>query len=73
MNDFAKESFIDFIESYYMKPYEIISCRNIPLYVGMPEDVTHIYYLTTTSSDWVRGNLDYDEKCTIVTLVEKFM
>jgi hypothetical protein len=39
----------------------------------MPEDVTHIYLLTTTASDWVRSILEFDPSEVIVPLPEKFM
>lgn len=73
VDDFAKESFIGHIEGYYLKSNEIISRKNIPLYVKMPEDVTHIYLLTTTSSDWVRSTLEFDKNVLTVPLLEKFM
>ncbi len=73
VNDFARESFIGYIEGYYLKSNEIVSCKNIPLYVKMPEDVTHIYYLTTSSSDWIRSTLEFEQSELIVPLSEKFM
>jgi hypothetical protein len=43
-----------------MKPHEIISYQNIPLYVIKRESEIVIYSLTKSSSDWVRFNLDYN-------------
>lgn len=73
VNDFAKESFIASIKGYYMKPAEILSDRNIPLYVIMQEEVTHIYYLTTSASDWARENINYRINERIVMLSEETM
>lgn len=58
--DFAKESDTITIEGYFMKPHEIISYQNIPLYVIKRESEIVIYSLTKSSSDWVRFNLDYN-------------
>ncbi|MEL0456129.1 hypothetical protein WJN01_07830 [Flavobacteriaceae bacterium SZ-1-7] len=73
VKDFAKESFIISIKGYYMKPTEIISNRNIPLYVSMIEEVTHIYYLTVSASDWIRENIECNINDRTVTLTEEFM
>lgn len=71
--DFARESDIVNIDSYYMKSNEVISNRNIPLYVRYWEEVTKIFYLTVPSSDWVRENLNFNIKDKIITLPEDFM
>ena len=71
--DFSRELEIISFQGYYMKPSEIISNRNIPLYVMHLEEVTTIYYLTVTTSDWVRENLKFNANENIVMLPEAFM
>jgi len=71
--NFARELDIVEIDGYYMKPSEILSNRNIPLYVIYWEEVTKIYFLTTSSSDWVRENLNYNIKDKTVNVPGEFM
>ncbi|MGL2963896.1 hypothetical protein ACSVH2_08780 [Flavobacterium sp. RSB2_4_14] len=71
--DFARELDTVEIVGYYMKPFEVLSKRNIPLYVISWEEVTTIYILTVSSSDWVRENLNcniHDER---INLSKEFM
>jgi len=71
--DFARETQIISIQGYYMKSKEILSNRNIPLYVMELEEVTKIYYLTVSASDWVRENLEYNINENFTMLSEDFM
>lgn len=71
--DFSREVDIISFQGYYMKTAEILSNRNIPLYVMHLEEVTKIYYLTVSTSDWVRENLNYDIKDKLAMLTEEFM
>lgn len=73
LTDFAKESQIMFFQGYYMKPAEIRGDKNIPLYVMQEEQVTIIYYLTISASNWVRENLEYNGDEKQVFLKEEFM
>jgi len=70
---FSREADIISIQGYYMKSAEIFSNRNIPLYVMQLEEITTIYYLTVSASDWVRENLKYNIKDTLIMLPEDFM
>ena len=71
--DFSREVDIISLQGHYMKTSEIVSNRNIPLYVMHLEDVTKIYYLTVSTSDWVRENLKYDIKDKLTMLSQEFM
>lgn len=71
--DFSREIDIVSLKGYYMKTSEIISHRNIPLYIMELEEVTRIYYLTVSASDWVTNNLDYNIDDKIIMLSEEFM
>ena len=56
-----------------MIPQEIISCRNIPIYVKMAEDVTIIYYLSTSVTDYVREKLAYNLNSLKIEIHEEFI
>lgn len=71
--DFSKETDIIAFQGYYMKTDEITTNRRISLYVMEMEEVTKIYQLSVSSSDWVRDNLEYDIKEKITKLPEEFM
>ncbi len=58
--DFASEADTIDILGYYVKPHEVFSHINIPLYVTKFEAVTYIYHFTKYSSDFVRNNINYD-------------
>ncbi len=71
--DFALESFIIDIKGFHMKVSEIVSNKNIPLYVELQEEVINVYLLTTSSSEWVRENLEYSLNETVIILSKEFM
>ena len=73
VRDFSKELDTLDILGYYIYPWMLLNGDKIPIYTETPEDVTVIYYTSTSTGCWIRENLKTGEMSSRFYLSQEFM